>query len=133
MIAVAERPSGEIAVHGGSKSGLAGASTGLLVEARANVSAGSPVPEMTIEQLDLLIGRVRAAQLEYATFSQNQVDAIFRAAAMAANAARIPLAIMAASETGMGVAEDKVIKNHFASEFIYNKSLLSQRLNRHFV
>ena len=121
MIAVAEKPSGEIAVHAGAKSGLAGASTEVLAGGPANASGGIPVPAMTIEQLDLLIGRVRAAQLEYATFSQKQVDAIFRAAAMAANAARIPLAIMAASETGMGVAEDKVIKNHFASEFIYNK------------
>lgn len=71
--------------------------------------------------LDKLVDRVRAAQRRYATYSQTQVDAIFRAAAMAANAARIPLAKMAVAETGMGVIEDKVIKNHFASEFIYHK------------
>jgi acetaldehyde dehydrogenase/alcohol dehydrogenase len=68
-----------------------------------------------------LVARVRAAQEKYASFSQKQVDYIFREAAMAANAMRIPLAKAAAAETGMGVAEDKVIKNHFASEFIYNK------------
>ncbi|MBR1835994.1 MAG: hypothetical protein IJ783_01775, partial [Kiritimatiellae bacterium] len=63
-----------------------------------------------------MIARVRAAQREYATFPQEKVDAIFRAAALAANRERIPLARMAVEETGMGVLEDKVIKNHFASE-----------------
>ena len=59
--------------------------------------------------------------MRYATFTQEQVDKIFKAAALAANKARIPLAKMAAEESGMGVVEDKVIKNHFASEYIYNK------------
>lgn len=63
---------------------------------------------------------VREAQKKYSTFSQEQVDTIFREAALAANHARIPLAKLAVEETGMGIAEDKVIKNHFASEYIYN-------------
>lgn len=73
------------------------------------------------QELDLMVERVAKAQAEYATFSQAQVDAIFRAAALAAADARISLAKMAASETRMGIIEDKVIKNHFASEYIYNK------------
>ncbi|MEB3830210.1 bifunctional acetaldehyde-CoA/alcohol dehydrogenase [Phormidium sp. CCY1219] len=73
------------------------------------------------EELEQLIGRVKAAQEEYANYSQEQVDQIFKKAALAANAARIPLAKIAVSETGMGIVEDKVIKNHFASEIIYNK------------
>ncbi|MDR0965271.1 MAG: bifunctional acetaldehyde-CoA/alcohol dehydrogenase [Myxococcales bacterium] len=72
-------------------------------------------------ELDAIIARVQAAQQLYATYSQKQVDDIFRAAAIAANEARIPLAKMAVEETGMGVVEDKVIKNHFASEEVYNK------------
>lgn len=75
----------------------------------------------TFEELDALIDRAQAAQSVFATYSQDQVDDIFRKAALAANAQRIPLAKMAVEETGMGVVEDKVIKNHFASEFIYNK------------
>lgn len=75
----------------------------------------------TIEELDALIGRVRRAQETFSTFGQKQVDAIFKAAAAAANAARIPLARLAAEETGMGLVEDKVIKNHFAAEYVYNK------------
>lgn len=71
--------------------------------------------------VDQLVARVKQAQKRYATFSQAQVDEIFRAAALAAADARIPLARLAAEETGMGVTEDKVIKNHFASEYIYNK------------
>lgn len=63
---------------------------------------------------------LRRAQKVFATYSQEQVDKIFFAAAMAANKARIPLAKMAVQETGMGVVEDKVIKNHYASEYIYN-------------
>ncbi len=74
----------------------------------------------TVEELEQLLRRVRKAQAEFATFSQEKVDEIFRAAATAANQARIPLAKMAVEETGMGVVEDKVIKNHFASEYIYN-------------
>ena len=72
-------------------------------------------------ELDLLVQRVSDAQAQYANFSQEQVDKIFKAAALAAADARITLAKMAANETGMGVIEDKVIKNHFASEYIYNK------------
>ncbi|MEL6223753.1 MAG: aldehyde dehydrogenase family protein, partial [Cyanobacteria bacterium J06627_8] len=75
----------------------------------------------TVQALEVLIERVKKAQSIYATFSQNDVDQIFKKAALAANAARIPLAKMAVEETGMGVVEDKVIKNHFASEIIYNK------------
>src|SRR5574344_1419096 len=73
------------------------------------------------EQLELLIERVKKAQKLYETFSQEQVDKIFKAAATAADKARIPLAKMAVAETGMGIVEDKIIKNHFASEYIYNK------------
>ena len=65
--------------------------------------------------------RVRKAQEEFSRFSQEQVDRIFTAAAIAANNARLPLAKLAVQETGMGVVEDKVIKNHYASEYIYNK------------
>ena len=72
------------------------------------------------KDLDILVARVKAAQAVYGTFTQEQVDEIFRAAALAAADARIPLARLATEETGMGVLEDKVIKNHFASEYIYN-------------
>ena len=74
----------------------------------------------SVESLAATIERVRAAQKAFATFTQEQVDRIFLAAATAANQARIPLAKMAVQETGMGVVEDKVIKNHYASEYIYN-------------
>ncbi len=73
------------------------------------------------EQLEALVDRVVAAQKEYSAFSQEQVDKIFKAAATAADKARIPLAKMAREETGMGVVEDKIIKNHYAAEYIYNK------------
>ena len=73
------------------------------------------------QELEALIEDVKAAQERYATFTQERVDQIFKKAALAANAARIPLAKMAVVETEMGVVEDKVIKNHFASEMIYNK------------
>ncbi|MBP3435000.1 MAG: bifunctional acetaldehyde-CoA/alcohol dehydrogenase [Clostridia bacterium] len=73
-----------------------------------------------VEQLEAALTRVRAAQRVFATYTQEQVDRIFKAAAMAANRQRIPLAKQAVAETGMGVVEDKVIKNHFASEYIYN-------------
>jgi acetaldehyde dehydrogenase/alcohol dehydrogenase len=73
-----------------------------------------------VAELNALVERVKKAQREYANFSQQQVDAIFRAAALAAADARIPLAKMAVAESGMGIVEDKVIKNHFASEYIYN-------------
>ena len=72
------------------------------------------------ESFEAALARVREAQKAFSTFTQEQVDKIFLAAATAANRARIPLAKMAVEETGMGVAEDKVIKNHFASEYIYN-------------
>ena len=75
----------------------------------------------TVEQFEVLISKVKKAQKIFATYSQEQVDKIFQAASAAANKARIPLARMAAEETGMGVFEDKIIKNHFASEYIYNK------------
>ena len=72
------------------------------------------------ESFEALLERVRAAERKFASYSQEEVDKIFKAAAVAANRARIPLAKMAVEETGMGVVEDKVIKNHFASEYIYN-------------
>lgn len=72
------------------------------------------------ESLRELIAKVREAQRQFATFTQEQVDKIFFEASMAANQARIPLAKMAVEETGMGIVEDKVIKNHYASEYIYN-------------
>ena len=75
----------------------------------------------SVETLEETIARVREAQRKYATYTQEQVDRIFLAAATAANAQRIPLARMAVEETGMGVLEDKVIKNHYAAEYIYNK------------
>ena len=74
----------------------------------------------SVEKLEAELDRVRAAQREFATYTQEQVDKIFFAAAMAANKARIPLAKMAVEETGMGVVEDKIIKNHYAAEYIYN-------------
>ncbi len=72
------------------------------------------------ESLEKMLARVRAAQAKFATYTQEQVDEIFFRAALAANKMRIPLAKMAVEETGMGVVEDKVIKNHYASEYIYN-------------
>ena len=74
-----------------------------------------------VDSFKEMFARVKKAQLEYSKFSQEQVDKIFLAAAQAANQARIPLAKLAVEETGMGVIEDKVIKNHYASEYIYNK------------
>ena len=73
-----------------------------------------------VESLEAAIARVRAAQQKFSTYTQEQVDKIFLAAAMAANKMRIPLAKAAVEETGMGIVEDKVIKNHYASEYIYN-------------
>lgn len=74
----------------------------------------------SVETLEKTLARVRDAQRIFSTYTQEQVDKIFLAAATAANKARIPLAKMAVEETGMGVVEDKVIKNHFAAEYIYN-------------
>ena len=75
----------------------------------------------SVETLEAKIAEVRAAQKIFATYTQEQVDAIFKAAALAANKARLPLAKLAVEETGMGIVEDKVIKNNYASEHIYNK------------
>ncbi len=75
----------------------------------------------TLEDLDKLLDRVHIAQNQFATYSEAKVDEIFKAAATAANKMRIDLAEMAVEETGMGIVEDKIIKNHFASEYIYNK------------
>lgn len=77
-------------------------------------------PVDNVSALLLKMDEIRKAQREYALFSQEEVDRIFFAAASAANKARIPLAKLAVSETGMGVLEDKVIKNNYASEYIYN-------------
>ena len=74
----------------------------------------------TVDALEKKINEVRRAQQIFSTYTQEQVDKIFTAAAIAANQARIPLAKMAVEETGMGIVEDKVIKNHYASEYIYN-------------
>ncbi len=75
----------------------------------------------SVETLAKTLERVKNAQKKFAKYSQEQVDKIFQAAAIAANEARIPLAKMAVEETGMGIVEDKVIKNHYAAEYIYNK------------
>ncbi len=75
----------------------------------------------SVEKLEAQIKRVREAQKIFSTYSQEQVDKIFLACAIAANKARIPLAKLAVEETGMGVVEDKVIKNNYAAEYIYNK------------
>ena len=72
------------------------------------------------DSLEAALKRVRAAQKKFAEYSQSQVDSIFKAAAAAADRQRIPLARLAVEETGMGVVEDKVIKNHYAAEYIYN-------------
>ena len=74
-----------------------------------------------VETLHARLAEMREAQAEFATFSQEQVDKIFYEAALAAEKARVPLARMAVEETGMGVMEDKVIKNHYAAEYIFNK------------
>lgn len=74
----------------------------------------------SVEALEAKLREIRKAQAQFSTYSQQQVDAIFRAAALAACKQRIPLAKQAVEETGMGVVEDKVIKNHYAAEYIYN-------------
>lgn len=80
------------------------------------------VPEIidNVEALVVKMEAMRKAQREFAAFTQEQVDKIFFEAALAANKQRIPLAKMAVEETGMGIVEDKVIKNHYAAEYIYN-------------
>ena len=75
----------------------------------------------SVETLEKAIERVKIAQQKFSKYSQEEVDKIFQAAAIAANQARVPLAKMAVKETGMGIVEDKIIKNHYASEYIYNK------------
>lgn len=84
-----------------------------------NLSSNSTIHDLASLQQQL--EKVRAAQKEFASFRQEQVDKIFREAATAANNARIELAKLAVEETGMGIVEDKVIKNHFAAEYIYNQ------------
>ncbi|MFI3205656.1 MAG: bifunctional acetaldehyde-CoA/alcohol dehydrogenase [Clostridia bacterium] len=74
----------------------------------------------SVESFNEALARVREAQKIFSTYTQEQVDKIFKAACLAANKARIPLAKMAVAETGMGVVEDKITKNHYASEYIYN-------------
>ena len=80
------------------------------------------VPEIidSVEALEAKMKAMREAQKIFATYTQEQVDKIFYEAAMAANKMRIPLAKQAVEETGRGVVEDKVIKNHYAAEYIYN-------------
>ena len=80
----------------------------------------SPQIVDSVEALQIRMNEIRTAQKEFATFTQEQVDKIFLAAATAANQKRTPPAKMAVKETGMGVVEDKVIKNHYAAEYIYN-------------
>lgn len=86
------------------------------------MSKMNQVPEIvdTVEALTAKMKAIREAQEKFAAYTQEQVDEIFKAAAIAANKQRIPLAKMAVEETGMGIVEDKVIKNHYASEYIYN-------------
>ena len=76
-------------------------------------------PVTTAQELTEALAKCRAAQEKFAAYTQEQVDKIFLAAATAANQMRIPLAKQAVAETGMGVVEDKVIKNHYAAEYIY--------------
>ena len=75
----------------------------------------------SVDSFNKAFEKVKKAQEEFSKFSQEKVDKIFTAAAIAANQARIPLAKLAVEETGMGIVEDKVIKNHYAAEYIYNK------------
>ena len=82
--------------------------------------AVTPDAEKEAKEFAELIAKVRAAQKKFSTYTQEQVDKIFRAAALAANNMRIPLAKDAVAETGMGIVEDKVIKNHYAAEYIFN-------------
>ena len=84
-----------------------------------NLTENYPIVD-TVEALEERLAGVREAQCIFAAYTQEQVDKIFTAAALAANKARIPLAKLAVEETGMGIVEDKVIKNHYASEYIYN-------------
>lgn len=91
-------------------------------KAEAAKAAPAPAPEMNenAKEFYAILAKVKEAQKVFATYTQEQVDKIFRAAALAANNMRIPLAKQAVAETGMGVVEDKVIKNHYAAEYIFN-------------
>ncbi|MDE6210196.1 MAG: bifunctional acetaldehyde-CoA/alcohol dehydrogenase [Lachnospiraceae bacterium] len=88
--------------------------------AKKETKVTSPEIVDSMDALAIRLGEIREAQKKFATYTQEQVDAIFKAAATAANKMRIPLAKMAVEETGMGIVEDKVIKNHYAAEYIYN-------------
>ena len=95
----------------------------LITEEIVMAKKETAVPEI-IDNVEALVDKMNAmreAQKVFATYTQEQVDKIFKAAAIAANKERIPLAKMAVEETGMGIVEDKVIKNHYAAEYIYNK------------
>ena len=95
----------------------------LITEEIVMAKKETAVPEIidNVEALVAKMNAMREAQKVFATYTQEQVDKIFKAAAIAANKERIPLAKMAVEETGMGIVEDKVIKNHYAAEYIYNK------------
>ena len=88
---------------------------------KKKTASSAVATEQELAMLDKVVNSVKAAQRKYATYTQEQVDKIFRAAAIAAAQNRIPLAKMAVAESGMGIMEDKVIKNQFASEYIYNQ------------
>jgi acetaldehyde dehydrogenase/alcohol dehydrogenase len=88
--------------------------------AKKETKVTSPAVVETLEDLQIRMAEVKAAQEKFATYTQEQVDKIFSAAASAANKMRIPLAKMAVEETGMGIVEDKVIKNNYAAEYIHN-------------
>ena len=88
--------------------------------AKKKEEMGVPAIVDSVETLEAKMKAMREAQKEFAKFSQEQVDKIFYEAAMAANKMRIPLAKMAVEETQRGVLEDKIIKNHYAAEYIYN-------------
>ena len=88
--------------------------------AKQKEAAVVPTVVDSVETLEAKMKAMREAQKVFATFTQEQVDKIFFEAAVAANTQRIPLAKMAVEETGMGIVEDKVIKNHYAAEYIYN-------------
>ena len=96
------------------------AATKAAAPAQPVAPAAVPSDEEGLKELDELMERVKKAQAIYATYTQEQVDKVFRECALSACAHRIELAKMAVEETGMGVVEDKVVKNHFASEYIYN-------------
>lgn len=83
-------------------------------------AAAAPEVIDSVDALEAKLAKMREAQKVFATYTQEQVDKIFYEAAMAANKARIPLAKLAVEDTGRGIVEDKVIKNHYASEYIYN-------------